>query len=90
MVTWVLSSVLAKMNRPEEAIAVMREAVNHSPSNPQLWNNLGIRLLANGTLPEAREAFERASSLAPDGGPINTNLAALSTRMGQPERAETN
>jgi Flp pilus assembly protein TadD len=62
--------------------------VDRHPKYSQLWNNLGIRLLAQGALPDARDAFEQAASLAPGDGPIDTNLGAYYTRAGQPERAE--
>ncbi len=59
-------TVLLALNRTDEAVATLRLAHEHSPSNPVILFNLGNACAANGAMQGAEEAYEKAVSLQPD------------------------
>lgn len=63
----VLAAASSSRGRTEDAVGIMRSAVNEHPRDPSLWVGLGNALVDHsGVLtPPAQLAFERASELAP-------------------------
>lgn len=61
------SSALQELGRPEEALALLREAQRQHPTHPTLQNNLGYLLLELGRdLPEASDLIAAALKQEPD------------------------
>jgi len=66
-----------------------REALRLDPVSPILLINLGESYLSSGRLEEARSAFQRALSVAPDADDIHGNLALVLLSQGDVEQALT-
>lgn len=81
------ASLLAQLDRPEEATRILRQGLARQPNDYKLWNNLGMQLAAENRLPEAKEALEHAERLAPDAAIVQSNLGNFYTRTGQNEQA---
>lgn len=61
------SSALQELGRPEEALALLREAQRQQPTHPTLQNNLGYLLLELGReLPEASDLIAASLKQEPD------------------------
>lgn len=56
-----LASAWRDMGRSVEALALLNQAVQASPEDPQAWNNLGVLLAQGGDVPAARQAFSQAT-----------------------------
>ncbi len=78
-----LARCAEELNDHAQAEAWFRRAVAARPGYWQNWNNLGAQLMKRGDLPAAREAFEKAASLAPSDvtWPLQ-NLGALAIYDG--------
>lgn len=61
-----LANCLTSLKQFQPALALRQEAVALAPANPEFWVNLGITQLWMGQDRQAREAFGRALSLAPN------------------------
>jgi len=53
-------------NRPQEAVAILRRALENAPGDALILTNLGTALRASGELDAAITALRRASDIAPD------------------------
>ncbi len=53
------------------------------PENPEPWSNLGLSLLRNGQLNEARTVLEYAKEIAPDYTPALNNLCSVYQFLGE-------
>ncbi len=75
--------VYARMNDPQAAEKLLRQAVESDGKNADAANQLGLALAKQDRTSEAKEWFERAISIDPaHTGAIN-NLAVLFTKLGQ-------
>ena len=77
--TWELFS--ADTNRPLEAEAMYRRAINLLPNFVEAHNNLGVVLLDSKRLAEAEAAFRRALELAPEFADAQVNLGIVSAEI---------
>src|SRR5262249_8844054 len=66
-------SLLAE-GRPDQAIAVYRQAVDLWPDSAEIWNALGAALCDRGLADQAVVAFGRAVALRPDSAATHNNL----------------
>lgn len=57
--------VLVRLGRPQEAIAVLREATQGEPNDPLIWGNLGIAHQDLGQWEEAERYFQKSITLRP-------------------------
>jgi tetratricopeptide (TPR) repeat protein len=74
---------LAEAGYPEESEALLRSFEEREPEMAEHPFNLGVLLQSLGRMDEAREAFERAHRLNPEGVHILSNLAmALAETRG--------
>jgi tetratricopeptide (TPR) repeat protein len=72
----------------EQALSWMNRAISEAPNDYSMYSALGSLLMSQSDLAGARDAFERASRLAPDIiGPHN-DLASLLAKTGQTTEAE--
>ncbi len=63
--------------------SIWRDTVEKCPENPRAHNNLGLILLEEGNLKEARPQFEEALRLKPDYGTAHSNLGVVLSQSGQ-------
>jgi len=66
--------------RRDESLRLIRQALDHCPDAPGIWNNLGNVLLESGHIAEATAAYERSVALAPAEPQANNNLATIYRR----------
>jgi tetratricopeptide (TPR) repeat protein len=68
--------------------ALLREAVNRYPDNPEWMNELAYFWADEGShLPEALALSQRAAEIDPDNGPIQDTRGWVYFQMGQPKDA---
>lgn len=72
----------AAAGRADEAIRLLRSAIETDPKNPRALNALGNRMVESGNLAEACAMFERAVEADPNAVPIWLNLSAIFRSSG--------
>jgi tetratricopeptide (TPR) repeat protein len=70
-----------------QAIAEYRRAVAEIDNDPAAWISLGGALVEGKRLPEAKEAFRRASDLSPNDISLQQRLAEIYERLKDAENA---
>ncbi|NUY81275.1 tetratricopeptide repeat protein [Flavobacterium sp. MAH-1] len=60
-----IGAVLGRLNRNDEAISYLEEAVKTYPKVPSVYNNLGFRYLAKNDYAKALQIYDKAISLSP-------------------------
>jgi tetratricopeptide (TPR) repeat protein len=75
------ATVLAHLNRDEEAIAAFTELTQLYPELPEPYNNLAALYAKQGQYTEARAALETATKVNPSYGLAYENLGDLYLRM---------
>jgi len=83
-----LSVGYAKMRQLDDAFHAATKAVQLSPADALLWNNLGQVNLSLERLPEAEVAFGRALALRPDDPDAVCGAALVAQRQGRSSDAE--
>jgi tetratricopeptide (TPR) repeat protein len=78
-----LGLALLNLGRIQAALPLLASAVEHSPQNPDLRNNLGAAHLFRGELTEARRHFRLALQLDPNNLEAKLNLETIQ-RMTAP------
>ncbi|MBL8316477.1 MAG: tetratricopeptide repeat protein [Rubrivivax sp.] len=77
--------------RVEEALALVRRALEQAPDHGPMWSNLGNILLGAGRIDQAVEAYERSLQLTGDqpeaASPLN-NLSTIYRKQGRLADAE--
>lgn len=82
-----LAEKLLLENRPQEALAVGRPALDAHDGVPAVLNIVGTAQLANGRVDEAAETFRKWTTVEPDRGEPQFRLAEALTRLGNTEGA---
>lgn len=82
-----LGVALARTGDRRAALAAFTEATQRAPSAGEAWNGLGAMHLAEGDLPAAVDALQRAMVLLPDDANPAMNLALAMERMQRWEEA---
>ena len=82
-----LACALRDLNRCEEAIEVLRPAIEAHPEHPQLWNTLGTVMCSLGDGATAITFFDEALRLNPDFGKGYHNRAYARLDLGDAEGA---
>jgi Flp pilus assembly protein TadD len=72
---------------PSVAAAAIRRALERTPDDGALWNNLGYMLLRGGDGSAARDAFVRATTLVPLRGSSWLGLALAESGLRNPDGA---
>jgi tetratricopeptide (TPR) repeat protein len=75
------ATVLAHLNRDDDAIAAFTELTQLYPELPEPYNNLAALYAKQGNLTEARAALETATKVNPSYGLAYENLGDLYLRM---------
>jgi tetratricopeptide (TPR) repeat protein len=84
-----LACALRDLNRCEEAIEVLRPAINDNPEQPLLWNTLGTVMCSMGDGKTALTFFDETLRLAPQFGKAYHNRAYAKLDLGDVEGALT-
>lgn len=83
------SSAYEELDRPQDALRVLREARKLEPDNPLVENNLGYLMLEQGQdLPEAATLIEAAAKATPDNGSVLDSLGWVQFKLGKVAQAE--
>lgn len=83
-----LGQVLGRTGRVDEALPLLKRAVDTSPDAPATHTNLGVALLAHGRIGEAEGEFRRALELDPSSPEALLNLARVLGATGRRDEAE--
>lgn len=78
-----LGLFLANNDKPVEAAAHYRQAIQLKPDHYAAYNNLGILLAKQGRQEEASQQFNKALSLKPDYADAHNNLAIYLAHRGK-------
>ena len=78
---------LADHGRYPEAVAVFRRALEGSPNDPEILNNLGVALRKQGDAAASLSALEAAVRLRPSDARLLSNLALTLRALGRLNRA---
>ncbi|WP_426030667.1 tetratricopeptide repeat protein [Caulobacter sp. DWP3-1-3b2] len=84
-----LACALRDLNRCEDAIEVLRPAINEHPAQPLLWNTLGTIMCSLGDGVTAVTFFDETLRLAPEFGKAYHNRAYAKIDLGDVEGALT-
>ena len=83
------SSALEQLDRPLDALKVLREAQAMEPANPMVQNNLGYLMLERDQdLPEAAALIEASAKATPDNGNVVDSLGWAQFKLGKVAEAE--
>jgi tetratricopeptide (TPR) repeat protein len=82
-----LGVMLARLGKPEEAIAEFREAVRLEPDRAAIRFTLGTLLFEHGQIEEAVAAYREAIRLDPSLSMAHTNLGLALAQRGKPQDA---
>jgi tetratricopeptide (TPR) repeat protein len=72
-----LSECYRNLQRPEDQLAMVKQAMTLAPEDPDVWNALGVAMEVRGMCVEATEAYERALGLSPMHRKAANNLGFL-------------
>jgi Flp pilus assembly protein TadD len=78
-----LASEALDARRSEEALPLLRQAVESSPGDAEVHNSYGIALVAAGRVADAMAQFRTAIKLSPDYPYAHLNLASALAQSGQ-------
>jgi tetratricopeptide (TPR) repeat protein len=84
-----LAAVLRDLDRCDEALAIVREAMASTPQAPHLWSLLGSIAAQKGDDADARVFHDEALRLAPRDVPILANAALARLDVGDAAAART-
>ncbi|MCP4021018.1 MAG: tetratricopeptide repeat protein [Desulfobacteraceae bacterium] len=71
----------------EEALTLLKKAVELAPDNANAWANYGTALQQDEQLTEAKNAYNNALGINPNMGEVANNLATLAMNDGDNEKA---
>lgn len=72
-----LSECYRNLQRPEDQLGMVKQAMALAPDDPDVWNAQGVAMEVGGKPREATEAYERALGLAPLHRKAANNLGFL-------------
>jgi tetratricopeptide (TPR) repeat protein len=78
-----LASYYLELNKPDEAVALIKKAVEYAPDNEDYHNTLASLMFNLGMYGEAVEQYEYLMKSMPDKPELNYFLAESYTRMGE-------
>jgi cytochrome c-type biogenesis protein CcmH/NrfG len=82
-----LASAIKERGRPDESIAMLKEAILKHPGSGMLWNTLGSVVMEEGDLPNAEIFFTEATRLEPKFNKARYNLSQVKQGLGDLEGA---
>jgi tetratricopeptide (TPR) repeat protein len=72
-----LSECYRNLQRPEDQLAMVKQALTLAPEDPDVWNALGVAQEVRGQCVEATQSYEHALSLSPLHRKAANNLGFL-------------
>jgi tetratricopeptide (TPR) repeat protein len=84
-----LGAVYKQVGRLTEAISANQIAVELSPKDSEVHNNLGIALHEIGRLEEAQTCYQKAITIKPEFAEAHNNLGNTLKELGRLEEAQT-
>ena len=86
---WLLlkGTALVELGQSDEAIAVLRQATQAAPENPEAWRQLGLALLAGQEYRATIDAFRVALRLQPEDVSLLIDLGNVLFTLGHVEEA---
>jgi hypothetical protein len=82
-----LACAVRDLNRPAEAIEILRPAIQARPEEPLLWNTLGTVLSEHGDVPASITFFDEAIRLNPAFAQARHNRANARVALGELDEA---
>lgn len=82
-----LGVIAHQVGQHEQAVELLRRAINLNPGRPEPYNNLGEALRSLGHTNDAEVAYRKALELAPAYADAHNNLGTLLRRQGKHEEA---
>lgn len=82
-----LGNVYSNLNRPDEAIAAYRQAIDLDSTYGLPWHSLGRMHTERKQYGEAADAYKQAIQRSPDYLPAWSNLGDVYRQMGRPDEA---
>jgi len=83
-----MAAVLLRDGRYPEAENAYRDALKGDPHNPDLYDGLGVALLAQGRTKESLDALDRAVKLSPEKASYRIHRAVARTEASRYKEAE--
>ncbi len=81
---------IRRLSAYHDLVTIWQDTLLHQPTNPKVYNNLGVALVAAGRHDEAVQAFKQAVRLRPEFAEARFNLAAEMRKAGRHEEAVAN
>jgi len=82
-----LASAIKDLDRRDEAIEILKQALMLHPDSAILWNTLGTAMIEVGDLENAEIFFAEAARLAPKFSKARYNLSQVKLHLGDPAGA---
>jgi TolB-like protein/Tfp pilus assembly protein PilF len=82
-----LGRILGTLGRPQEGIAILRQAAAIDPRNGGVWNWLAWTLAATGQYDEAERTARQAVALTPDSPFVAAGLVLIQVQRGEQQAA---
>lgn len=82
-----LGSTYLREGSVELATATLMDAAELDPRNVEVWNQLGLALMARGAPDAAEDAFKRGLRVDPDSSTLRVNYSMLLQRTGRSDEA---
>ncbi|OQX21983.1 MAG: hypothetical protein BWK80_31690 [Desulfobacteraceae bacterium IS3] len=78
-----MGNVFLNQGKADEAIRYYSQALELSPRDAVIYNNMGIALLRNGKIAEAMAHFQKALEIKPDYADADYNLREIKKAVGK-------
>lgn len=82
-----LAEVQMRVRRIPEAMATLQSGLTAQPSDPVLWNNLGMCWLIRQDYQNALDCFVRAAGIRPENTRYRSNMATALALLGRRDEA---
>lgn len=82
-----LGTLYLQIQKPEQALPLLRGALKSQPKNPEILNNLAIALRDTGNREEAKQLLEEALAINPNYVDALNNFGTVLQALDQPDKA---
>lgn len=73
----ILAAIFTKIGRHKEAYIINKKALKIAPEDPEVHNNLGVKLKSMGKFNDAEKSYKRAIQLNPNFVEAHRNLSSI-------------
>ena len=78
-----------KNDNPSHALELLKQALDYSPDDGEIWRAIGLNYFRLGNFAEARSSLEKAHSLSPANVSIKSDLINFYRNQGMNEKADS-